>query len=118
MQHVDTLGMLAHVQYSMLHRCMYPNLVDTMTDRGHRLPVMRIIAELNQIQLVTGFSASIFREVTEFSQGRADKVQFLSRHFGVYNYLYNKSSPLVTGHLTLADADKRSIVCSLRSQII
>jgi hypothetical protein len=85
---------------------------------------VRIVSDLNQIQLMTGLAASTLGEVAKVVQRSTDKVQSPGGHPGVYKSLYTvlRSSP--ASHRTYADPDKRFkklaslALCMVRLQYI
>ena len=65
MKYKDGISEFRDVEYPILPGGMYPNLNDSWPDRGHGPVVVRILSQLNQVQLVAGLSAGFFWKVAD-----------------------------------------------------
>lgn len=108
-QHIYPFYVFAHVKHAMFNGSVNSDLIDSLGDRSHRLAVVRSFPELDEMQLMARLSPGILWELAERAQGSADKVQVLNSHLLLYKYLYTRSSREPAGHLTLVEADGRSI---------
>jgi hypothetical protein len=71
-QHIDAFGERGHVEHAMFAFDVNPNLANTRTDRGHRLPVVRLKALLNAAKLESRSLSGLRRKRTEFLERRSE----------------------------------------------
>jgi len=73
MQHVDRFGTWRQIDHAIGPGGIpYADLINARADSLHRLPVFRIKAALNEIQVETGFSPRLVTSVSDESSDLAE----------------------------------------------
>jgi hypothetical protein len=91
-QNVDGVGILGDIEDTVLDSGVYSLLVNARANAGHGFPVMGLQPVLNQVELVSGSTAGIFREPSEILEGRPYPEDRLFGHGAIYKILYTMST--------------------------
>jgi hypothetical protein len=70
----------------VLESCVDANLANPETDRGHRLPIVRLKPTLNPPELKSCDLSRIGRETTQIFSGRPEPDHGLLSHVSLYKY--------------------------------
>jgi hypothetical protein len=87
-KHVDAFRKLRNVEDSMFEFGVDTHLLDTGSNNGYRLPIVRFKPLLDAPQLKPGDAARVRRKSLEVVPGRSEPKQRLVRHSQTYKYWY------------------------------
>jgi len=76
----------------VLDPSVYPDLVNARADAGHGSRVMGLQSVLNQVELMSGSTAGVFRERSEILERGPYPEERLFGHGEIYKYLYTMST--------------------------
>jgi len=96
-QHVNRLFKLCHVHHPMLDMRMDSNLVDTLPNARHGLPVGWHQATLDSAQVVAGSPPSFWGKVQQILEGGPNPDKYLIRQGPVYKWVYSSASDGMSG---------------------
>jgi hypothetical protein len=90
-KNVDRLIELRDVEDAMLASRTDPNLANSETDRGHRLPIVRLNPTLNPPELKACHLSRVGWETAQILSGRPEPDRGLLRHASLYKYRHARS---------------------------
>ena len=91
-QDVDGFGVFGDIEDTVLELAVYSDLVHARADAGHGFPVMGLQPVVNQVELVSGSTAGIFRERSEILERGPYPEDRLFGNDGIYSFLYTMST--------------------------
>jgi hypothetical protein len=91
-QDVDGFGVFGDIEDTVLDPNVYPDLVHARADAVHGSRVMGLQSVLNQVELMSGSTAGVFRERSEILERGPYPEERLFGHDAIYNFLYTMST--------------------------
>src|SRR5947209_2142155 len=103
MQHIDCVGRSREINHAKRTRCIpHTDFSDALSDRRHRLPVVRIEPALYSFELEPGIVSRPIRKGVEISERTANEDDRLHPSC-LYQFRYNKSRTFVEKQIPTID---------------
>jgi hypothetical protein len=96
MQDVDSFNELGHVEDPMFHSRSNPQLINAGAYVADGLPVIRLEALLDQMQLVTGNTPGVLGESSQVLEGGACPEERFHGREALYKFLYTEARAWVS----------------------